>query len=140
MSQTSATTTSSSNIEGIFKAALESYKKKTKQDLTKHDLFKQLENCDSPAAILAVFQAEKFDPAKTSGDDRLKRWFIPTANVLYAFSETLGAGISIVNTNSSIGDITLTSIRQVFSPAQVVFSGAGVLLLVSRFIPPCGLL
>lgn len=107
MSQTPATTPSSSNIEGIFNAALESYKKKTKKDLTKHDLFKELENCDSPAAILAVFQAEKFDPSRTGSGDRLRRWFIPTAKVLYAFSGTLGAGVGLVNINLSIRTITL---------------------------------
>ena len=99
------TTSLSSNIGGIFNAALNSYKKKTKKDLTKHDLFKQLENCDSPAAILAVFQAEQLD--RTDSDDRLRRWFIPTANVLYAFSGTLGAGVGLVNINSSVSNITI---------------------------------
>jgi hypothetical protein len=68
MSQSPATTPTSSNIEGIFNAALNSYKKKTKKDLTKHDIFKQLENCGSPAAILAVFQAEQFNPSRTGSD------------------------------------------------------------------------
>jgi hypothetical protein len=107
MSQSPATTPSSSNIEGIFNAALDSYKKKTKKDLTKHDLFKQLENCDSPAAILAVFQAEKFDPSQTGISDRLRRWFIPAAHVLYAFSGTLGVGVGLVNINLFISTITL---------------------------------
>ena len=106
MSQTPATT-SSSNIEGIFNTALKSYKKKTKKDLTKHDLFKQLEICDSPAAVLVVFQAEQLDSSRTGSDDRLRRWFIPTANVLYAFSGTLGAGVSLVNINSSVSNITI---------------------------------
>ena len=105
MSQTPATMSLSSNIESIFNTALKSYKKKTKKDLTKHDLFKQLENCDSPAAILAVFQAEQLD--RTDSDDRLRRWFIPTANVLYAFSGTLGAGVGLVNINSSVSNITI---------------------------------
>lgn len=99
MSQTPATTPSSSNIEGIFNAALESYKKKTKKDLKEHDLFKQLEGCDSPTAILAKFQAEH--SSQTGGDDKLKKWLIPTANVLCAFSGTLGAGVSLVNINIS---------------------------------------
>lgn len=106
MSQTPATTPPSSNIEGIFNTALESYKQKTKKDLTEHDLFKQLENCDSPAAILAVFQAEQFDPSRNGDDDGLKKWLIPTANVLYAFSGTLSGGIGVVNINSSISDMT----------------------------------
>lgn len=107
MSQTTETTSLPSNIEGIFNAALTSYKKKTKKDLTKHDLFKRLESCDSPAAILAVFQAEKLDSSRAGSDDRLRKWFIPTANVLYVFSGTLGAGVGLVNINSSINNTAL---------------------------------
>jgi hypothetical protein len=104
LATTKATTSSgsSSNIESIFLAALKSYKKKTKKDLKKHDLFRQLETCDSPAAILAVFQAEQFDPSRTGNNDRLNKWFIPTMNVLCAFSDTLGEGISLVNIDRSI--------------------------------------
>ena len=99
ISQSSAPTPSgsSSNIEGIFDAALKSYKKKTKKDLKNHDLFKQLETCDSPATILAVFQAAQFD-----GNEGLKKWLVPAINVLYAFSEALGEGISLVNIDSSV--------------------------------------
>ncbi len=93
---------SSSNIAGIFNAALKSYKKKTKKDLKNHDLFKQLETCDSPAAILAVFQAAQFDPSRIGGDDRLKKWLVPTINVLYAFSQTLSEGVGLVNIDSSV--------------------------------------
>ena len=90
-------TTSSSNIECTFDAALKSYEKKTKKNLKDHDLFKQLENCDSPAAILSKFQAAQFDdPSQTKSDDRLKRWLVPTLNVLCAFSNTLGEGVSLV--------------------------------------------
>jgi hypothetical protein len=107
MSRTSATTSLSSNIEGIFNAALKSYKKKTKKDLTKHDLFKQLENCDSPAAILAVFQDKQFGPSRLGSDDLLDTWSLPAAKVLYTFSEALGTGVGLVNINSSISDIAL---------------------------------
>ncbi|KAH9005498.1 hypothetical protein EDB86DRAFT_1450350 [Lactarius hatsudake] len=104
------------NIESIFDTALKLYKKKTNQDLKKHDLFKQLEKCDSPGAILAAFQADQFGPSRTGGDDdRLKQWFVPTVNVLYAFSATLGEGVGLI-----------------FSPAKVVFAGVGVLLLAAR--------
>ncbi|KAH9055679.1 hypothetical protein EDB87DRAFT_1280661 [Lactarius vividus] len=117
MPQDPATTPSesSSNIERIFDAALKSYKKKTKNDLKNHDLFKQLETCNSPAAILAVFQAAQFDPSRTAGDDRLKKWLVPTINVLYAFSGTLGEGVALV-----------------FPPAKLVFAGVGVLLLAAK--------
>ncbi|KAH8983653.1 hypothetical protein EDB92DRAFT_1562225 [Lactarius akahatsu] len=107
---------SSSNIESIFDAALKSYKKKTKKDLKKHDLFKQLETCDSPAAILAVFQAARFDFSPTASDDRLKKWLAPTINVLSVFSGALvGEGIALV-----------------FPPAKLVFAGVGVLLLAAK--------
>ncbi|KAH9167671.1 hypothetical protein EDB89DRAFT_1890364, partial [Lactarius sanguifluus] len=106
---------SSSNIEGIFDAALKSYNKKTKNDLKNHDLFKQLEACDSPAAILAVFQAARFDFSPTATDDRLKKWLVPTINVLCAFSGALGEGIALV-----------------FPPAKLVFAGVGVLLLAAK--------
>ncbi|KAI9455159.1 hypothetical protein BJY52DRAFT_1417585 [Lactarius psammicola] len=131
MSQTPAIIPSSCNIEGIFDTALKSYKKKTKQDLKEHDLFKQLEKCDSPSAILAEFQADQFGPSRTSGDDGIKKWLVPTVNVLYAFSATLGEGVGLVNINPSVDDLTLMSIRQVFSPAKVVFAGVGVLLLAA---------
>ena len=89
-------TISPSDINRIFDTALESYKKKTKKNLKDHDLFKQLENCDSPAAILDNFQATQFDPSQTESDDRLKRWLVPTLDVLCAFSDTLGEGFSLV--------------------------------------------
>ena len=110
----SAPSGSSSNIEAIFEAALKSYKKKTKKDLKKHDLFKQLESCNSPAAILAVFQAAQFDQSRMARDDSLKKWLVPTIHVLCAFSETLGEGISLVNIDSSaasVGEHALMSIR-----------------------------
>ena len=99
------TTSSSSNIEHIFDTALQSYKKKTKKNLKDHDLFKQLEGCDSPVAILAKFQAVQFnDPSQTGtgSDDRLKSWLIPTLKVLCAFSDTLGEGVSLVIIDSFV--------------------------------------
>ena len=96
-------TTSSSEIERIFDAALKSYKKKTKKDLKSHDLFKQLDECDSPEEILAKFQATHFDdPSQIRSDDGLKRWLVPTLNVLSAFSDTLGEGVSLVIMDSSL--------------------------------------
>ena len=90
-------TTSYSNIESIFDAALKSYERKTKKNLKDDNLFKQLEGCDSPAAIISKFQASQFDDG---GDDRLKRWLVPTLNVLCAFSDTLGEGLSLVIVDS----------------------------------------
>ena len=138
MSQTPAATPPPSNIERIFDTALKSYQKKTKQDLKKHDLFKQLEQCDSPGAILAAFQADLFGSYRAGGDDGLIKWFVPTVNVLYAFSAALGQGVALVNVHQSVTDLALMSILQVFSPAQAIFAGVGVLLLVSESVY-CGL-
>ena len=90
--------TSLSGIERIFDAALKSYEKKTKKDLKSHDLFTQLKKCDSPAEILAKFQATQFDDpsSQTESDERLKGWIVPTLHVLCAFSNTLGEGVSFV--------------------------------------------
>ncbi|KAF8264543.1 hypothetical protein EI94DRAFT_1868533 [Lactarius quietus] len=109
-------TASSSNFNVIFDKALRAYKVKTKHDLTAHPLAKQLYLCDSPAAILAILQDQvrHFEESR-SGDERLRRWLDPTINVLYAFAETLGQGVGLV-----------------FSPAQAIFAGAGVLLLAAK--------
>ena len=100
--QTPATTTSS-DIERIFDTALKSYMEKTKKNLKDHDLFKQLNNCDSPAQILAVFQTAQFgDPSRTGSNDRLRKWLIPTLNVLYVFADTLGTGVTLVSIDAFI--------------------------------------
>ncbi|KAH9046688.1 hypothetical protein EDB84DRAFT_632448 [Lactarius hengduanensis] len=115
---------SHSNFQTIFHASLRAYQKQTKKDLISHPLAARLDSCDSPAAILAVLQdqVQEFEQSR-SVDDRLTKWLDPTVNVLYAFSATLGEGVGLV-----------------FSPAKVIFAGAGVLLLVSTFldlIAPC---
>ena len=61
----------------------------------------------------------------------MKRWLGPAINVLCAFSATLGDGVGFVNVNPSV---PLMPIGQAFSPAKVIFAGAGVLLLVSTLV------
>jgi hypothetical protein len=99
MSQTASTSTSSpsSNFNSIFHTAIESYEKKTKQDLLAHPLAAQLQACNSPDDILVVLQnkVEEFNQSR-SADERLSRWLSPTINILYAFSATLGGGVGIV--------------------------------------------
>ena len=96
-------TTSSSDIKHTFETALKLYKKKTKKNLKDHDLFKELGGCDTPGDILAKFQAAQFDdPSQTESDDRLKRWLVPTLNVLCAFSDTLDEGVSSVMIDSFV--------------------------------------
>ncbi|KAH9173902.1 hypothetical protein EDB89DRAFT_2241909 [Lactarius sanguifluus] len=108
------------NFQAIFHASLKAYEKQTKKDLLSHPLAARLQSCNSSAAILAVLQdqVQEFEQSR-SVDERLTKWLDPTVNVLYALSATLGEGIGLV-----------------FSPAKVIFAGAGVLLLVSTFLGP----
>ena len=95
--KTPPTTVSSSNFNVVFEKALKAYKTKTKQDLTTHPLASQFQACNSPADILTVLQDQvnQFEHSR-SADERLRRWLNPTVNVLYAFSATLGQGVSLV--------------------------------------------
>ena len=90
-------TTSSSNLEAIFNAALTTYKTKTKNDLLAHPLAPQLQVCRSPSDVLTVLrdQIQHFDQS-TNNDERLTRWLNPTVNVLYSVSGTLGGSVGNV--------------------------------------------
>ena len=94
--------TSTSNFQFIFNAALKAYEKKTKKDLLAHPLATQLQACKSPGDILAILQdkVKEFDDSR-SADERLSRWLSPTINVLYAFSATLGQGVGLVGFTQS---------------------------------------
>ena len=89
---------SSSNFQSVFNAALDAYEKKTKTKLLTHPLAAQLQSCDSPTAILSVLQdlIQQFDRRRRS-DERLTNWLNPTVNVLYAFSSTIGQGVGLVS-------------------------------------------
>ena len=101
MSQAPIATTSepTSNYQVIFDSALDAYKKKTKKDLRSHPLLPKLQTCNSPDAVLAVLreQIPMFDQSNSGTSDRLTELLNPTVNVLYAFSEAIGAGISLVS-------------------------------------------
>jgi len=100
MSQPPTATTSTSNYQVIFDNALKAYKKKTKKDLRSHPLLPKLQTCNSPDAVLAVLreQIPVFDQSHgtSSSSDWLTKWLNPTVNVLYAFSEAIGASIGLV--------------------------------------------
>jgi hypothetical protein len=93
MSTSPSTSTSQSNFLSIFDAALESYKRKTRNDLASHPLLPNLQSCDSPEAILTVLR-DQFPVLSQSqnGDDGLTKWVALTVNVLYALSTALGQG------------------------------------------------
>ncbi|KAI0284463.1 hypothetical protein BC826DRAFT_1179337 [Russula brevipes] len=116
MSHTCPATTSSSNFQLIINNALKEYEKRTKNDLLAHPLAAQLQACDSPTKILAVLQqqVQEHDQSRTR-HETLTGWLEPTVNILYAFSATLGEGVSLV-----------------FSPAKVIFAGVGILLAAAK--------
>ena len=98
MSAASSTSTSQSNFATIFNAALESYKRKTKQDLPSHPFFMNLQSCNSTEAVLTVLREQvlAFNQSQ-NGDEGLTKWVTPTVNVLSSFSETVGQGIAVVS-------------------------------------------
>ncbi len=97
MSHTHPASSSSTNFQLIFSNALKAYEKLTKNDLLSHPLAVELQACQSPSSILAVLQqrVQELDQSRTN-DERLAKWLEPTINVLYAFSETIGEGVSLV--------------------------------------------
>ena len=132
LSHIPSTSTSTSNFRSIFNAALKAYEKKTKKDLLAHPLAAQFQACNSPDDILFVLQNKvaEFDQSRS---ERLSRWLSPTINVLYAFSATLGGGIGLVGPifQPDYANTLSTITSQIFSPANVIFAGVGVLLSVS---------
>ena len=92
MSNVPSSSTSRSNLDAIFNAALKTYKKKTGNDITSNPLADELQSGDSPDSILAVLRRQMPMP----GDETFSKYLISTVNILYALSGTLGQGISLV--------------------------------------------
>jgi hypothetical protein len=100
MSLTDSTSASSPfNFNTIFNSALETYERRTKQDLTSNLLLPRLQACDSPEAVLAVLREQIPEIGQShSADDKVTRWLIPTVNVLYGFSAAIGEGAGLAST------------------------------------------
>ena len=102
MSSTSNTTSTTSNFQAIFDAALKDYTKKTGKDLCDlgHPLASKLDGCNCPDSILNIFreQAREFDEFK-KGDTKLLKWLEPIVKVLHTIStnKVLGNSASSVN-------------------------------------------
>jgi hypothetical protein len=81
--------------------ALDTYKKRTKNDLLSHPLASRLQTCNSPASIIAVLQeqVQGLDQSRSS-NERWSKWLDPTVNVLQAFSSILEAGASLVRSST----------------------------------------
>jgi hypothetical protein len=123
-----------SSTQPIFDKAVAEYKKKTGKDLTTHPLAAEIRSCGSPEAILTVLEknANELTQCRRS-DERLIKWLNPTVNVLNALSATLGEGAGSVSyRNQAIFLLVCPKVDfQVFPPTKIVFSGLGILLVVS---------
>ena len=111
MSHSRATTSesSSSSFQLIINNALKAYEKRTKKDLLAHPLASQLQACDSPEDILSVLQQQVRGVGQSqSADERWTKWLVPTVNVLFAFSASLGSGVGLV-CSGTCGYLTSTS-------------------------------
>lgn len=98
MPQTSIEANSSFNYQVIFDEALETYKKKTGEDLIKNPLLCSLETCHSPDAVLTLLRAQILGPGQPhSSSDKLTRWLNPTVNVINAFSATISESVGTVS-------------------------------------------
>ena len=100
MSSTPNTSTSSSNFAALFDAALAKYTKFTGRDIRNHPLAYMIDRCESPDAILAIFQEQSraFDEFR-NGDPQLIKWLAPLVNGLHAISTNavISAGASLVS-------------------------------------------
>jgi hypothetical protein len=127
MTTAPSTSTSRSNFASIFNAALESYKRKTKEDLASHPLLPILQSCNSAEAITAVLREQ----VPVSSDDAVPKWVAPTVNVIYAFSSTIGQAAGLVNIAPHPHNEFFNIYYQVSPSTNAIFAGIGVLLLVS---------
>lgn len=90
---------SNSTYQHIFSAALESYNKRTGDDLTKNPLLPRLETCNSPHAVIALLQEQipGFGQSRSDNDSqRLSNWLNPTVKVIAAFSGTISDSVGSV--------------------------------------------
>jgi hypothetical protein len=138
MSHTPPASASSSNYyQSIFNKALNDYQKTTRKDLRSDSLLRQLEACQSPDTVLAVFRQRipGFDKSGNK-DDWLTKWLNPTVEVLCSLSETVGGAVALVSLKKprvTLSLCFLTFIFQAYPPGAVIFTAIGVLLSVCHY-------
>ena len=94
-----ASSSSSSTLQGIFKDSLKEYQRKTDTSLVTHPLMAKLQACDNPAKILKLLRSQATKVEETlEADDKLIKWLDPVVNVLTASSSVISAGVGLVNT------------------------------------------
>ena len=100
MASAPSTSSTPSNFEALFDSALSRYKRRTGQDLRNHPLAAVIDRCQSPTAILAVFQEQSraFDEFR-NGNAKLTRFLTPIVNGLHTISTSTvtSTGASLVS-------------------------------------------
>jgi len=90
---------SSSRLQLLFDAALQSYEKQTGMKLVNHPLARQLENCHSVNSIMGILQQQARPLSAFPGDGgkvmKLLKQVVYVLNAL-STSTTLGEGIGLV--------------------------------------------
>ena len=121
------------NIGSILDVALESYRRKTKENLASHPVLPNIQQCGSSEDILNVLQEHWQINESQNSDDKILKWVIPTVKVLSAFSDILGKVVGPVNICTlRCGRISILIFTfQAFPPVKVIFAGIGVLASVS---------
>ena len=110
MSNLPSPSTSRSNLDSIFNAAIRAYKKRTGKDITSHPLATELQSCDSPDAILTVLRRQIPTPDQSqTSDETFAKCLILTVNVLHTLSDTLGEGVGLVDYHDVISVENLCS-------------------------------
>ena len=87
------------NYQRIFSDALQSYERKTGNDLRSNPLLPKFEACDSPNAVIALLwkQIPGFDQSRRDTDSaKMLDWLNPTVNVMAAFSAATGNSVGQV--------------------------------------------
>ena len=124
---------STANFTTIFNAALNEYKKLTKQDLETHLFAAAFENSSSPDSAMKVFrkQAHAFDEFR-NGDDKLMAGLTPVVIILLTFSGALEKGIGLVSIRSFYDISTLRHL--LFSLSHPQRRSSLVLVFFSRSV------
>ena len=92
-----------------------------------------LQSCNSPEAIITALREQGSASNQSRNSDViLTKWVAPTVNVVYAFSATIGQGVGpVCIVIFPHGEFRFNIHYQAFPPANAIFAGISVLLLVS---------
>jgi hypothetical protein len=120
----------------MLDAALAEYRKKTGNDLPAHRFAAELQTCKNVDDVLALLQNQAV-AFEQPVDQELMSWIDPLVHVLYTFSGALGDSVSpVFITDAFHVKWILTSFLKAFPPAEVIFTGIGVLLGVRVLVLP----